>query len=224
MPPPQSHLEEISTHWTAIHDPNQFVLRYATAVRAYLTAILGDAHEADEAAQEFYVNGLRKGFIRTTALRGRFRDYLKAAVRNAAWSWKRRSPMATSTLPDEVPTDDPAEREWLAQWRRCALDRAWQELERYQRKTAGSLAYTVLRFSLDHPEADSETLAQRVSEQAGQPLRADAFRKQLSRARQRFAEILIQIVQETLSDPTPEHIRDELSDLGLLPFVQDHLH
>src|SRR3954466_3601502 len=83
-PPPG--LKQISTHWPLITDPAQFVLRYAPAIRQYLVALLRNAHEADDVTQEFLLRGLLRGFVRTTHLRGRFRDYLKTAVRNAALS------------------------------------------------------------------------------------------------------------------------------------------
>lgn len=222
MSAPKSILDEITTCWVAVRDPNAFVLRYATAVRAYLIAILGDVDAAEEVAQDFYAAGLRRGFARTEAVRGRFRDYLKAAVRNAARTRGRRRADAAA-LAEDPAVLDPGDAEWLAQWRRTAMDRAWLELDRHQRQTAGSLAHTVLRLAVDHPEEDSEALAARASLAAGRPVRADAFRKQLSRARQRFAEALVAEVAETLADPSPERVEEELAEVGLLAVAREYL-
>jgi Sigma-70 region 2 len=222
MTTPPSLLEEISTHWSSVQDGQQFVLRYAKAISKYLTAILGDAEEAAEAAQEFFVTGLRRGFVRSEPIRGRFRDYLKTAVRNAARTGLRRGSRTFSTLTSEPECDDATDAEWLAQWQSCVLERAWNQLDRQQRNTPGSLVYLVLKTSVEYPEEDSESQAARVAILAGRPIRADAFRKQLSRARQRFAEALVQEVSETLSDPTPENIDDELAALGMLSMVQKH--
>jgi hypothetical protein len=81
----------------------------------------------------------------------------------------------------------------------------------------------VLRLVLDHPEDDSEALAARVSESLGHPFRADAFRKQLSRARRLFARFLVIEVTRTLDYPTPERIEEELSELGLMRYVRRFL-
>src|SRR4051812_36170096 len=90
MAQPNTNLDQISTRWPAISDPVQFTMRYAPAIRGYLHALMGDADAADETAQDFLLRGLEVGFLRTPELRGRFRDYLKAAVRNAALSRLRR--------------------------------------------------------------------------------------------------------------------------------------
>src|SRR4051812_10671065 len=88
-------LDQISTHSPMIEDPGQFVLRYAPAIRSYLRALLKDSDGAEEVSQDFLVRGLLRGFVRTTELRGRFRHYLKAAVRNAAMNHlQRRRPPA----------------------------------------------------------------------------------------------------------------------------------
>ena len=57
----------------------------------------------------------------------------------------------------------------------------------------------------------------------GQPLSAEAFRKQLSRARHRFAELLINEVSRTIADVTPELLAEELHDLGLMKYVRTML-
>jgi RNA polymerase sigma-70 factor (ECF subfamily) len=223
-------LGEISTYWPLITDPARFVLRYAPAIRAYLTALLQNADDAEEATQDFLLKGLLRGFVRTEELRGRFRDYLKAAVRNAALTRLRRRGPAPAGAADLPQLPDPhggpsrADREWLAEWRGCVIDRALQALDRCQRQTPGNLFHTVLRLTLDHPDEDSAALAARAGALAGRPVRADAFRKQLSRARRRFAELLVAEVTQTLERPTPERVAEELAETGLLPFVRDFLH
>ena len=73
------------------------------------------------------------------------------------------------------------------------------------------------------PQVAEAVLAARVSERTGQPLKADAFRKQLSRARRFFAGLLIDEVAQGLQERTPERVEEELVDLGLMPFVRDFL-
>jgi RNA polymerase sigma factor (sigma-70 family) len=222
---PAPGLEQISTHWSSLNDLASFTLRYAPAIRAYLAILLGDEHEADEAAQEFMLRVLERGFARANPELGRFRDYLKTAVRNAALSRLRRKRPGSldEELVEELGSDDGNEARWLGDWQRCLLERAWRALEAHQRQSPGNLFFTVLRVSADHPDEDSTALAERTSALAGRDVRADAFRKQVSRARRMFAEVLLQEVAATLSDPTPARVEEELIEVGLWPYVRDFL-
>ncbi|MEM7561124.1 MAG: hypothetical protein AAF394_18530, partial [Planctomycetota bacterium] len=71
--------------------------------------------------------------------------------------------------------------------------------------------------------SNSEELAQQVSEATGQELNAAAFRKQLSRARKLFAECLVREVADTIDIPTPESIKAELQELGLMSYIENYL-
>jgi hypothetical protein len=128
---------------------------------------------------------------------------------------------AQPAAPDEPPS--PADAAWVADWRRCVLDRAWQALDHHQRRSPGNLFYTVLRLTADHPGEDSAALAARAGAVLGRPLRPDAFRKQLSRARRHFAELVVAEVAQTLERPTAERVEDELVEVGLMAFVRDFL-
>lgn len=222
-------LEDISTRWPMIHDPAQFVLRYAPAIEAYLMALVHDADKVDEIRQDFLLRVLQKGIVPPTELKGRFRHYLKVAVRNAAISHlRRKSPhqaepeaLAQLAAEEDVP---PLEKEWTERWRRCILDRVWEALEMHERKTPDNHACTVLRTYVEHHQVeDSDAMAQRAAERLKKPVRAEAFRKQLSRARRLFAKLLIQEVVQTLEDPSPPRVEEELVDVGLLADVLPYL-
>ena len=53
--------------------------------------------------------------------------------------------------------------------------------------------------------------------------RPDAFRKQLSRARRHFAQMLVNEIRQTLEHREAEDVLEELRDLGLMEFVRDFL-
>lgn len=218
---PRSALDQISTRWAAVKDPVRFLMRYGPAIGKYLGALLKNTHDAEEVSQDFLLRVLEHGFANADPDRGRFRDYLKRAVRNAALTRLRQKVSVPVT---EGMLEDPAaEEEFVRDWRRCLLDRVWRGLESHQRHSPGNLFHTVLRLAVDHPEEDSEQLAARAAERAGRPLRADAFRKQLSRARKLFAQLLIQEVSQTLEKPTPELLEEELAELGLMEYVREYL-
>ena len=224
---PGLDLAEISTRWTSIQDPHRFVLRYSPAIVAYLNALLRHPDDAHDVAQEFFIKFVERGLPRAEQSRGRFRDYLKVAVRNAALSHlrKKRPQQSDPELLAAVAAghETTADREMCRAWKACALDKMWRALERHQRDNPGNFAYDVLKVSLEHAQEDSEQQAERVSRSVGQPLSAVAFRKQRSRARQLAAEILLDEVRSTLEDPSPANLEDELADLDLLELLRGYL-
>jgi RNA polymerase sigma factor (sigma-70 family) len=228
-PIPATDLDQFSTCWNRVRDPAYFVSSYAPAIVRYLEALLKDTHDAEEVAQDFLLRVHQQGLRNATPERGRFRDYLKKAVRNAALNFLRSKhathraalPLKPEVLSDaaELSTD----QRWLAGWREALLDHVWKALKDHQGQSSRNLCHTVLRLTVDHPEADSLTLAAKASYHAGRLIRPDAFRKQLSRARRLFAEFLIQEVARTLQRPTAEQIQEELIDLGLMDYMRPYL-
>lgn len=224
---PKSIIEQISTYWPLISNPLQFVMRYAPAIRKYVAAIVKQRADADDVTQEFLTRVFEKGFCPSSITRGRFRDYLKAAVRYVSLSVLRQRKLVElddAMLESLVARpDEHADQQWNTQWRDCLLDRVWQLLEMHERETAGNLFYTALRLTVDHPNEDSESLAARVSNKLGKPYRADAFRQQVRRARKQFAKLIVEEIRRTLHAPSKADIEQELLSLGLMPYVRDFL-
>ena len=225
-----TRLDQITTVWETLDDPSKFVIRYAPAIRCYLTALMQNADQAEEVIQNFLLRVVQKGFKGVAPGRGRFRDYLRTAVRHTALTELRRNVAQrrhrASTPPDkETPIDskDSAEREWLMEWRQCLLSRTWRALERHDARQRRAWPHVVLRLATQFPSEKSAELAARASAIAGAPISAEAFRQQLCRARRVFARILVAEVAETLQRPTPQDVEDELSELGLMSYVRDFL-
>ncbi len=234
-----SRLEAISTRWTLLRQAhggsmisagearNALVLRYLPAVRRYVRAMVQKDEDAEDLAHDVAVRLLAGDFAGADPQRGRFRDLLKVSVRNMVrnyWSrQKRRRPADFDVAELGEPAEPVDEGPWLAAWRRSVLDLAWKDLKEEERKRPGSIAYTCLRLRADHPDDSSEELAARLSTKTGQPIRADALRQKLRRARLQFADLLIAELAKGLDDPAPERIEQELVDLGLLELVRDFL-
>jgi hypothetical protein len=221
-----SRIEGISTRMSIVDSPERFVLRYGKAIRAYIGALMRDAHDADDVTQELLLEVLRRGLARREPGRGRFRDYLRAIIRNTvADSYHKRGLPVQQRLDLDFlsANDKPAEKQWLSDWRNCILDAAWTALEAHEHAHAGNWCHTALRLVVDHPEEHSVQLAHRLSKRIGQPMRPDAFRKQVSRARSLFARLMVDEVRQTLSDPTPQQVHEELLEVGLLGYVRSHL-
>ncbi len=226
VPDPGRPLDQISTHWTLISQPNEFALRYLHTIQAYLTALLRNPQDAEEVLQEFMLGVLQRGFERASPDRGRFRHYLKVAVRNCALNWlrRRRVGVDVALLQDTLVDDQPSpEQHWRAGWRRCLLDKVWRELDRHERRSPGNHAFTVLRVVMDHPDENSPAQAARAAARLGKELKPEAFRKQVSRARRLFAGLLLEEVYQTLDQRDPVVAEEELLELDLLGLVRDYL-
>jgi hypothetical protein len=223
-----TRLDEISTDWAIVRDPARFVMYYAPAIRRYLAALIRNPDHADEVAQDFFLGVVAHGFVRTRQAGGRFRDYVKAVIRNAALNFLHRrhaAKSADSSLLEAAAQryQASADQEWMAEWRRCLLDRARRALKQYQARLPGNLFHTVLGMVVDNPLEDTKTLAARTSALIGRPLRAEAFRQQVSRARRTLVKFLLEEVTQTLDEPTAENVEVELIELGLWKYVRAFL-
>jgi RNA polymerase sigma-70 factor (ECF subfamily) len=224
------NLESITTNWAILRDPQQFVLRYGVAIRAYVVTLLGNSADSEEVLQDFLVRIIAQGgFLSADPARGRFRDYLRTCLHNAAISHLRRKPPRGVCLDavEDLAIDDSAQRAaetaWLNHWRQCLLDKAWRELDRFQQRSSGNQYHTVLRAAVEHREEDSVALANRVARSSGRPVSPEAYRKQLSRARRVFAQALLAEVADTLDQTDAQAVEQELIDVGLWEYMRDLL-
>lgn len=234
-----SRLEAISTRWTLLRrahsstsfssaeSRNALVLRYLPAVRRYVASMVHDDQEAEDLAQDLAVRMLAGDFAGADPTRGRFRDFLKVAIRNMVrnyWSRKKRR-RTVDYDPAEAPaqTEHQQEQAWLAQWRASVLELVWQAFRQKERRQPGSVACQLLELRKLYPEDTSEQLAARLSEKIGKPIRADALRQKLRRARLQFVDCLITELSNGIKDPTPEKIEEELVALGLIDLVRELL-
>lgn len=221
-PNKQEELRLISTHLSGMSNPARFVLRYGAAVRAYLRALLPTQDDADEVEQEFLLRVVEKGIPAGDRSLGRYRHYLIATVRNSAFRYLRnlsRRPILSDDL-TFVSVDSSTEIQWHRYWRDCVLQNTWQALRDHEACNPGNLFHTVLKAFVEYSEDGSNELAERVSAASEQRLSAEAFRKQLSRARQKFAQLLVREVSRTITDATPERVSEELHELDLMKYVR----
>lgn len=194
-------------------------------MRAYLRALLPTRDDADEVEQGFLLQVVEKGFPTVTPGRGHFRHYLITIVKNAAIGHLRRQSKRVASIPDlsQIPAEATADREWQLSWRECVLQNTWNALRDHQKRSKGNLFHAVLKAYVEHGQEDSRMLAARVSQSTGRALSPEAFRQQLRGARQKFGELLIEEVSNTITNATPDLLAEELRDLDLLKYVKDQL-
>lgn len=229
-----SRLDVIPTLWSMVQQAHAvgdgsataarqaLVLRYAKALRRYVGAIVKDREQADELTQDVMMKFMAGNFAGADPTLGRFRDFLKTAVRNMIRNhWAKTARRKTNVLEVDVADDAEAEA-WDHEWQTNVLDHAWAALKDHEQRNPTPPSYSVLKLRTDEPEATSEELAAMLSRQLGAPLRSDACRQLLRRARVRFAELLIAEVRVGLTNPSPQAVADELIVLGLWEYVKDH--
>jgi RNA polymerase sigma-70 factor (ECF subfamily) len=233
---PKRRLDEIESAWVKIRQAheeqgsaagrtrNELLMRYYDAVHRYLLGMLHDATEAEELSQDFAVRFLRGDFGGADPQRGRFRDFLKTALRRLVidhWRQKRKEkergpwPLGKDAATVAVPDVGDANPLFLDAWRHTLLEKAWQALAQFEDET-GQPYHTLLRAKSEQPELRSAQLAQQESARLGKALTEAGIRQTLHRARQRFAELLLAEVAGSLPTTHPDALEQELIELGLL--------
>lgn len=234
-------LSQVQTLWSVVRQAGgegpaqvvsaaqqQLLSRYRKVVYRYLLGALRDADAADDLSQEFalrFVQGSLQGADRE---RGRFRDFLKGVLHHLIGDHYRRRkrsplPLIVGLDPAAASADPPgSDTEFIESWRSELLAGAWKGLERLEAES-GHPYHTVLRFRSEHPQMRSEEMADEVGRRLGKSITSAGVRQTLHRAREKFAEILVGEVSQTLADPTLADLEQELIDVGLHEYCRPAL-
>lgn len=236
------HLSRIETLWSVVRRANtpedvraaeaqeELLERYGGAVKRYLCACLRSPDAADEVFQEFALRFVRGDFKAADPERGRFRAFVKTVVyrlmidhrRKKGRDGKEHTLAVDPAARPEADEDCGDAAVFLTSWRDELLARAWHGLEQHEHKS-GSPYHTALRLRVDEPELRSSDLAARLTQRLGKPMTPEAVRVLVHRARERFAELLLDAVAASIDDPSPDAIEEELIDLRLLDYCRDTL-
>jgi RNA polymerase sigma-70 factor (ECF subfamily) len=238
---PDPHLSQISTLWSTVeqaHGQNaqavilarqRLLNRYGGAVKRYLTGALRNVEVAEELTQEFALRFMDGKYQGADRKRGRFRNFVRGVLAHLIADHYRRQqaqPRALPLEPENVPgrDRDPADPDplFVESWRHALLGRAWQALADLEAQT-GQPFHTVLRLRVDQPDLRSAAMAEQLSAKLGKPVSAAGLRQTLHRARDRFAELLLDEVVQTLGTSDEEDVEQELIELDLLPYCRDTL-
>ena len=236
-------LREVSTIWTMVlcahggpvnseEDALQrFMDRYHVAVYRYFMTALRNVEAAEELFQEFSLRFVRGDFRRFDPRRGRFRDFIRVALMNLIRDYRRRQFTRPATLEPDAPVTggvaggvagslgeaDESMPEFDDAWRAELLAQCWKELA-IQQEQGGQPLHTVLKFRAGGEEPTGAELAATLNGQLqpDTPYSESGARKLLQRARDKFADLLIDEVSRSLDDPSLEEVESDLVALGLL--------
>src|SRR2546430_412651 len=187
--------------------------RWGGAVQRYLLAAVRDPDAADELFQNFAYRFLHGDLRGANRERGRFRDYVKGVLYHLAVDYHKRSraqplPAEHSALAAEPPSLADSDRDFLTSWRDELLAHAWTHLEKFEHDT-GQPYFTVLRYRADHPDSRSPEMAEELSARLRKRLTSSSVRQSLHRAREKFADLLLDEVVQSLESPSPESLEQE---------------
>ncbi|MFO0842202.1 MAG: sigma factor [Gemmataceae bacterium] len=237
----EQHLSQIATQWTMLYQAHQgaqgeamaarslLMQRYCGAVFRYLMRAVRDVTLAEDLTQEFALRFIQGRFGQADREQGRFRNYVKGALFRLVQDHYReagRTPKAVQLDPDaplEAGDDHAAaEQAFRDSWRQELLSRAWKALAQVEAET-GQPYHEVMRLRVDQPDLSSADIAGRLEAKLGRAFTAAGVRQLVHRGRERFAELLLADIRETLEGAPLERVLEELAELNLLKYCKDIL-
>jgi len=235
-----SHLSRISTRWDdllqAHHGQSQeaaraqllILRRYCGAIYRYLLSLVRDPDIAEELSQEFALRFMRGQFKTARPDRGRFRDFLKKSLWNLVTDYRRSQRSRPLSLQaDQVQTSaqefpDESDAQFLKHWRDELLGRVWESLAAEEAES-GRLYHTVLSWRVKHASQPMTVLAGELNARLEKSMSESSVRVMLHRARERFADLLLDEVARSLQTADQSRIEQELIDLDLLSYCRQAL-
>lgn len=210
-----------SSHpWTQAESAAGFVLRYLVPMRRQLVEILGSPAAADESLKLLLGHLVSVGF--GNQKQGRLRDYLIRAVRSAAKTQVKNSPLeddaAMASFVEKMKNVTLESSAWLAFWRDGLLQRAWRSLERVEHSDPQLPLYSVLSVATAEGKSASvaaEVIASKASQTSGRKIDAEMVRSVLPKAKTMFAQFIADEIAETLEMPNRDEVKQEIARLGL---------
>lgn len=236
----EQHLSQIATQWTMLYQAHRgeqgeamiarqiLMQRYCGAVFRYLLRAVRDVSVAEDLTQEFALRFIQGRFSEADPERGKFRNYVKSALFRLVQDHYRaagRGPRWVALDPDQpepAVNDAAAEEAFRDSWRQELLARAWKGLQQIEEQT-GQPYHAAMRLRLEQPDLSSAGIAEQLQARLGKPFTAVGVRQLLHRGRERFAEVLLEDIRETLEEAPHEQIVDELAELNLLKYCKDIL-
>ena len=229
-------LAQISTIWSNVlkahggpdhadaFEQTRFFDRYHRAVFRYLFACVQNEEIASDLFQEFALRFIRGDFAQVRPRSGSFRQYIKTSLINLvrdSHSKLNHTPQSQDVSGYATPDADQSSVAFDAGVRDELLSRTWKTLNDTQAQ-GGPPFYSALRARVEHPEWNSSELALHLAQELGHgDVPAEpALRKLVQRAREAFADHLLNQVQLVLGHSSWDQVEEELVALKLLPYCE----
>lgn len=238
-----SHISQILTDPKVLKDPKTFFDVYEAPVRRFFASIGGSPHDSDEHFQEFAVKFLAGGFDAFDPVKGRFRDYLKASLRNQVRKSYRLASRAIA-IPDghdaeDVHTLSPVEAA-LKEFDVIEGEQIKQLVDddmRDEEQRGLNQFHSLLRFAIEHQHRRvSEfaatggktkipvgAIAEFLSSEFGQVVTPDTAKQRMFRAKTAFAGKIISEISVRICESSHNAIRVAAQELGLAVYIEGEL-
>ncbi len=236
-------LSQINTAWSLVIEAyrgapdavsaarQRLLQRYSGAIYRYLLGILRDASVADDLTRQFAARFLQGDLPNADLRRGRFRDAVKTALLELYNDYYQQQQQQKQ--PQPLPTEHlkaPAwsgafvdlDQQFLESWRQELLNRAWEQLARFEEQTGRPL-YLALVLRDQQPKLRSAELAVQLSTRLGKSFTATEVRQLRRDASEKLADFLLEEVLLSMEQPTLQELHEELLDLRLLDYCRTAL-
>lgn len=240
-----SRLSKIDTLWSVVCDahgqsderqPAQELLlnRYGLAIKRYLLASLRDADLAEEVFQDFALKFIKGDLKAVAPQKGKFRVYVKTVLANLIRNHQRKRARSqrlgdtgmeqdiASEIEASCEANDEADRLLIRKWREDLLTRTWAAMAA-DASEGNHLYEPILKYRVEHPAETYEQLRVALAKICGRDVTQGNARILVHRAREKFAQLLIQLVIDSLPAGNLDDVQDELAELGLLDYCRDTL-
>jgi RNA polymerase sigma factor (sigma-70 family) len=239
-----SHISRILTNPNVLQNPASFFEVYQLPIRKFFMCLCGNAHDADEQSQEFAVKFLTGAFDSFKPEKGRFRDYLKTALRNQVKrSYKKGADFAVPISEDMDAADpnalQPIENA-LREFDTIEGEQIKQLVEDEMRSDEAdgkNQFHSVLQFAIGyqrqrlHEFAVSggrtkipvSAIADFIQERFGETVTTDTAKQRMFRAKVMYASKMIDEIGVRVTDPSHAAVRDAANELGLAVYVESEL-
>ena len=243
-PDPNSHLSRILTNPSVLKNPASFFDVYQVPVRKFFLCLCNSANEADEQFQEFALKFLSGAFDSFKPERGRFRDYLKAALRNQGKRSFQSGGKISLMLHEQLDTADPESQEPIElalkefdaiegeQIKKLVDDdmRADEETGRNQFHSLLTFAVSYQKNRLsEYAESGGRTkipvsaIAAFIQEKFGETVSLDTAKQRMHRAKAMYASKMIDEISVRVTDPSVAAVREAARELGLSLYIESEL-
>ena len=230
-------LSRIRTHWTLLRQAHEgeedaatraqaaLLERYSAAIYRYLLGALRDPEAAQDFSQDFALKFIQGAFRRADPDRGRFRDFVKTSLYHLIVDHQRgraRGPRGLaeeSQVGDERTPPPDYDQHFNDRWREELLNRTWDELAQPPGADRAALSYRA-PLPCRASRGPAPGMAEALGAELGKPLTPGGVRQTLHRAREKFADLLLEEVAHSLQSSDARKLEQELIDLGLLAYCR----
>lgn len=238
MQPNELHLSRIQTNREVLGNPESFFAVYSRPIQRFFSCLVNDANLAEDLFQDFAVNFVTGTFANYDPDRGRFRDYLKASLRNQAKrQLKKKSVEADrfGTEFDEQATriDDQRIAAALGEFdvsegrdiRKYVAMQMKQEEARREH-----LHYSLIKFlfamrseDLHRSRVPTQRLVDFFLELTGEEVTPANAKQRKSRALAIYAQKILAEIRQRFQISDVEELREAAAELGLLVLCEQEL-